>query len=114
MSSSITMTLAELEEIILQYKQKAIDLIDSRRSQNPSLKPIGSTCFTIKLSDLSDDLVLQPQYYDFLWQYDALIDKLRKQTLSTFRNTINSVIDTGKLDGKRFHPEVIAVLKELL
>lgn len=112
--TSITDTLADLEKIILEYKQKAIDLVEGRKSQNPALKPLGANCFTIKFSDLSQDSVLSPQYYDFVWQYDAIIEKLRKQTISTFKNTLIEVIQTGKLDGRRFHPDVIAVLKELL
>ena len=112
--TSITETLADLERIILEYKQKAIDLVESRKCQNPALKPLGSTCFTIKFSELSPDSVLSPQYYDFVWQYDAIISKLRSQTITAFKNTLTEVIQTGKLDGKRFHPDVIAVLKELI
>lgn len=112
--TSITQTIEELEKIIVEYKQKAIDLIESRKSQNPALNRIGNTCFTIKFSDLSQDLVLSPQYYDFVWQYDALIEKCRKQSINTFKNTLQDLIKTGKLDGKRFHPDVIKVMKELL
>ena len=112
--TSITKTLAVVEKIILEYKQKALDLVESRKSQNPALKPLGHNCFTIRFSDLSADLVLSPQYYDFMWQYDALIEKLHKQSLETFKNTIQKVIETGKLDGQRFHPDVIEVLKEII
>lgn len=112
--TSITTTISEVENIISEYKQKAIDLIESRKSQNPALRPLGNTLFTMNYSDLSSDLVLSPHYYDFVWQYDALIAKLRKQGLETFKNTITKLIETGKLDGQRFHPDVIKVLKELL
>ena len=112
--TSITETLADLEKIILEYKQKAVELVESRKSQNPALKPLGTNCFTIKFSELSQDRVLSPQYYDFIWQYDAVIEKLRKQSITAFKNTLVSIIDTGKLDGRRFHPDVIKNLKELL
>jgi AAA15 family ATPase/GTPase len=111
---TLTKTLEEIEQIIQQYKEKALSLVESRREQNPSLKPIGSNCYTIRLSELSEDLVLSPQYYDFLWQYDALLKKLREQSLESFKKTIETVIQTGKLNGQRFHPDVIAVLKGLL
>lgn len=112
---SILKTLSDIEEVILKCKGEAIEIIEKAKSQNPKINPIGSgRCFTVKFSDLSEDLVLSPKYYDFLWQYDALIEKLHKQSLSAFKNTMQTLIETGKLDSQRFHPDVIDKIKNLM
>ena len=117
MDKTISQVIAEIENVIAEYRQKAVDIVESQRQQNPALKPLGDgkTCYTIKLSDLSSDRVLSPQFYNWEWQFDAIIKKMKAQTsLTTLRNVLERVVETGKLDGDRLHPEVLNVLKGVL
>lgn len=117
MSKTLTEVIAEIEDVINEYKQKAVNVIAEQKRQNPALKPLGenSVCFTIKFSDLSPDSVLSPHFYDWEWQFDAVIKKMKSHTsLQALKNTVEKIVETGKLDGQRFHPEVIEVLRSVL
>lgn len=117
MDKTISQVIAEIENVIAEYRQKAVDIVEQQRQQNPSLNPIGdgSVCYTIKFSDLSPDKVLSPQFYNWEWQFDSIIKKMKAQTsLTTLRNVLERIVETGKLDGDRLHPEVIDVLKRVL
>ena len=110
----LSQTVASIETLIQECKNSIETTIKDNSIKNDKLKPIGECCFTISFSDLSKDCVLSPKYYDFSWQFDLIIKKLRKQGIEAFMNTVQKIIETGKCDGERFHPDVIAVLKELI
>lgn len=113
---SITTTLEELEVKIAECRQKALLLIQDSKRPNPKINVLCNKprMFTISSRDLSSDLVLSPEFYDYEWQFDFLICKLEKQNLDTFRNTLLKIVETGKCDGNRFHPDVIKLLKEMV
>ena len=117
MDKTISQVIAEIENVIAEYRQKAVDIVEQQRRQNPALKPIGdgSVCYTLKFSDLSADRVLSPLFYNWEWQFDGIIKKMKAQTsLTTLRNVLERMVETGKLDGDRLHPEVLNVLKGVL
>lgn len=76
--------------------------------------PKKPRCFTVRVKDLSPDRVLCPSYYDSAYQFKIVLEKLEKQNLYTFLNTIKNVISTGKLDGERVHPSTIQKLESIV
>ena len=114
MSLTLTQTMEEVKLLLDRAKEKALNTVKQQKHQNPALTPIGERCFTLKLSDLSKDLILSPQYYDFNWQYDLLINKLTTKGVEYFVSFIEKVVKEQKCDGYRLHPEVIKSLEEIL
>ena len=111
---TLTQTMEEVQMLLNQAKEKALNVINSKKQQNPALNRIGSHCYTLKLSDLSEDLILSPQYYDFEWQYDLLMNKLQMKGVEYFIPFVTKVVAEKKCDGYRLHPEVIKSLEEIL
>ena len=110
----LTQTLEEVQRLLDEAKEKALNTVKEAKHQNPKLKPLGSNCFTIKLSDLSEDLILSPQYYDFNWQFHLLINKLKSKGVEYFIPFVEKVVKDKKCDGYRLHPEVIKSLEEII
>lgn len=109
-------TVHTLKEIIARYKSELRTAIDGVREQNPNIKIISESpkCFVMRTGGLSSDLVLDPLYYDFESQFDEFEAKLEKQSLETFERTVKETIRTGKLDGRRIHPEVLQKMQQLI
>ena len=92
---------------------------------NPRIDRVNSKCFTMSISDLSDDLVLAPEYYDFRAQYEFVALALRATPLDKIGKTFREIVETGKArvpyrfrgqnwKYQRLHPDVIENLKPLL
>ena len=114
MSLTLTQTLDEVQKLLDQAKEKAISVVRNAKHQNPALNRVGSCCYTIKVSDLSEDLILSPQYYDFEWQFDLLLNKLQQKGVEYFVPFVKKVVAEKKCDGYRLHPEVVRSLEEIL
>lgn len=109
-------TVKSLTEIIKQMKAETATSIESLREHNPNITPVGNglRTFTMNSLLLSGDCILDPFYYDWDAQYDAILAKLEKSSLDTFVKGITELVRTGKLDGRRFHPEVTKKLTTLI
>lgn len=109
-------TVKSLTEIIKQMKAETATSIESLREHNPNITIVGNglRTFTMNSSFLSGDCILDPFYYDWDAQYDAILAKLEKSSLDTFVKGITELVKTGKLDGRRYHPEVTKRLGTLV
>lgn len=109
-------TVKSLTEIIKQMKAETATSIESLRAQNPNITIVGNgpRTFTMNSSFLSGDCILDPFYYDWDSQYDAILAKLEKSSLDTFVRGITELVKTGRLDGRRYHPEVTKRLGTLV
>ena len=101
-----------LSEIIKSFKDEFAKAIDNARIDNPNINMLSSGIFTMKASALSS-ASWSPEYYDYNAQFDILLDKLNKQSIDAFSNTLDKLVETGKVDGIRFHPDVIAKIEEI-
>lgn len=88
---------------------------------NPGIKRIGSGCFTVKLSTIAEspNLMLDPYYYDFEFQKNAILSILNSK--ASFEHQINAlkeIAETGKrrVDGYtiKFHSDVRNKIAEIL
>lgn len=111
----ITSTLDEVELLLQQCKEKALNIIKDSVKENSVITVIGDNprMFTMNIKDLSLRS-WSPRYYDYGWQFDNLIKVLENKNLSAFRTTIKNLLDTGKLGDDLYHPDVLAILKEVL
>lgn len=109
-------TVASLKEIINRMKAETASAIQGIKEPNPDISVISDSprIFTASSSTLSCDKVLDPFYYDWEAQYDAILSKLNKQSLDTFIKTVSESCKTSRLDGRRLHPAVVSRLKTLI
>lgn len=109
-------TVASLTEIINRMKAETAVVIQGLKESNPDISVIRDNprTFTASSSVLTRDLVLDPFYYDWNAQYDAILEKLNKQSLDAFIKTVSEACKTRRLDGRRLHPEVTKKLATLI
>lgn len=85
---------------------------------NNKITRLGNNCFTIRHSDLSDSLILSPEYYDFKVQYEKLIKIVNETEFTKLLDVLASIIKRKHYlkSGHNFifHPEVINNLKNVL
>lgn len=110
----ISETKQKLSEIIKSFKDEFAKAIDNARISNPNIRVLNTSpgIFTMKASALSS-ASWDPEYYDYNAQFDILLDKLNKQSIDAFSNTLDKLVETGKVDGTRFHPDVIKKIQEI-
>lgn len=108
--------LCNLTAIIKKMKAETDNAVNSLREQNPNITPVSNNprTFTMNSSFLSGDCILDPFYYDWNAQYDAILAKLEKSSVDSFVKGITELVKTGKLDGRRYHPEVTKRLSVLV
>lgn len=102
------------KQAMTQFREQVVSEICATASPNPNATPLGNGCFSVKASLLGSALILDPFYYDYMAQYKLVEEKAQTQTPETFLNTLNRIIETGKLGDNRFNPEVIESLKKIL
>ncbi len=114
--AKLNQQLGNLTAIIKKMKAEAADAVEGLREQNPNITPIGNgpRTFTMNSMFLSGDCILDPFYYDWDAQYDAILAKLEKSSIDSFVKGITELVKTGKLDGRRYHPEVTKRLSTLV
>lgn len=114
--AKLNKTVKSLTEIINQMKAETAESIKGLRQQNPNITHVGNgpRTFTMNSAFLSGDCILDPFYYDWDAQYDAILAKLEKSSLDVFVKGITELVKTGKLDGRRYHPEVTKRLSTLV
>jgi hypothetical protein len=121
--------ISEMLEKTNQIKSE-ISKIIMAMPDNPDIKRIkgNENCFIVNFSQLSKDTNLSPCYYDFKYQYRAIIKKIDTCDILTLDKTIEGFINDGyvKLYGGlnmhsqgtfekiKLHPTVINELKKLL
>lgn len=109
-------TVKSLTEIIKQMKAETAESVNGLRKQNPNITVASNSprIFTMNSAFLSGDCILDPFYYDWDAQYDAILAKLEKSSLDTFVKKITELVKTGRLDGRRYHPGVTKCLSILI
>lgn len=109
-------TVASLTEIVKRMKAETAEVIQDIKEPNPDISVINEKphIFTVSSNALTRDMVLDAFYYDWEAQYDAILAKLNKQSLDTFIRTVSEACKTGRLDGRRLHPEVTKKLATLI
>lgn len=114
--AKLNKTVKSLTEIIRQMKAETAKPIEALREHNPNITPVGNgpRTFTMNSAFLSGDCILDPFYYDWDAQYDAILAKLEKSSLDVFVKGITELVKTGRLDGRRYHPEVTKRLSILV
>ena len=102
----------KISDYELSHKEKIAEEIRGLRTQNPDIQSVSNNAYILKggLSSLSFD----PLYYNFEWQWQFLLKKLEQQSITQFANSIEELVQTGKIDGRRFHPEVIDKIKSII
>jgi len=108
---------SNIEAIIRQAKADVAASIETNRIQNPDIQmmPGEPKCFVVRANAVMDgNCVLDPFYYDFDAQFDAILEKLNKQSLDVLINTLHKVVQTKMLNGRRMHPKVIEVIRPLI
>jgi hypothetical protein len=108
--------LVNLTAIINKMKAETANAVNSLCEQNPNITPVSNNprTFTMNAAFLSGDCILDPFYYDWDAQYDAILAKLEKSSVDSFVKGITELVKTGKLDGRRYHPEVTKRLSILV
>lgn len=88
---------------------------------NSDITRLGSGCFSVTLGTIknSPDLILDPCYYDFEYQKNAILNILNSG--SSFEQQIKAlkeIAETGRktVNGNsvRFHPDVSSKIREIL
>ena len=111
-----TQYLTDLE--MTHIKQELTDIILTL-PDNPKINRISDRCFTISSADLSSDLCLTPEYYDFKRQYKLIVQIIQKNNVERAQTLMKDIIRKGSihyLSGvyHRFHPDVVERLKVLM
>ena len=114
--AKLNQQLGNLTALITKMKAEAAESVESLRQQNPNINVVSNShrTFTMNSAFLSGDCILDPFYYDWDAQYDAILVKLEKSSLDVFVKGITELVKTGKLDGRRYHPEVTKRLSVLV
>ena len=98
----------------VELMKKEIALRIRTLPTNPSIKECG-TGFTINISQLSDDLKLDPRYYDFRCQYEAIAKIVEKTPVEKLHGKLSGIIQTRRIDNHtRMHPDVARHLWKML
>lgn len=107
---------SSLTAIIKKMKAETAEAVEGLRKSNPNITRVGNShrTFTMNSSFLSGDCILDPFYYDWDAQYDAILAQLEKSSIDSFVKGITELVKTGKLDGRRYHPEVTKRLSTLV
>lgn len=128
---SLNQQISEMKVTAMRIKTSLVEAINNL-PDNPNIKRIeGNTnCFIVTMGEIikSENLNLDPGYYDFTYQYRHLIEKIDRVDILDLDTTMKNIIETGKFSlaaGKnihgqntvntiKLHPEVIKKLKSLL
>jgi len=115
----------DMEEIHRTYfedlkaaKQALIGTIHNM-PDNPKINRLNDRCFTISSADLSSDLCLTPEYYDFVRQYKLIIQIIDERSTDRAHKLLTEIIQKGSIHYPsntyhRFHPDVVAGLKKIM
>lgn len=120
-----------IEQETNKFKKDIVDIIGIR--QNPDLTIINDSprCFTIKFSDLSEDSVLSPEFYDFELQNKLISAMVMNSDFDTIYSRLFYIKERGYLpnitikdkDGNvlkdsntkiRLHPKVIRCVERAI
>ena len=108
--------LKDLENV----KQALIDIVLTM-PDNPKINRINDQCYTISSANLSSDLCLSPEYYNFKLQYRLIVEIIENNTIKKIQKLLNDIIHKGSIHYPtsartyhRFHPDVVEHLKTLM
>jgi hypothetical protein len=109
-----------LSEAILKLKEEVADNLKTL-PENPDIKVINKQCYTIKSSMLSKDLCLDPSYYRFSVQYEALANMIITSKAENVFRKLEESLATGWVSNSsehskkiRLHPEVIKNVRGIM
>lgn len=69
--------------------------IENMKEENPEINRLGNNCFTINIHDLDNDLNLSPFHYDWLKQYNTIIEIIKSRQPQDALNIIEDIILKG-------------------
>ena len=101
----------QLDEIV-EIVKKFIDILPEL-PDNPNIKRIDDTCFTIGIKTINLDPrhSLSPFYYDYRSQYRFILDRLANASIHRFADMFLNIINKKSYYyggcSYHFHPEVI-------
>jgi len=105
--------LQSLPEKVQRLRAGLEDLIKNL-PQNNNISPAGSgSAFTVKLSDLSKDLVFSPQYYDFKAQHKMFLKVIRLTPIDKLDTRMKNILDKGVIDGYRINHQVLEAVRQI-
>lgn len=102
-------TIRELLKKIDGMKRKVQDLIKNL-PQNLDIKPAGKG-FTMSLSNLSEERVLSPEFYDFKHQYEMINKIIEGTPAPSLEIKIKTILKEGRILNYKLHPDVIESIK---
>jgi hypothetical protein len=115
--------LKEIENINKRLEQFKYDIkgIIEELPDNPNINRLNKNCYTISMSQIRNHGNMSPEFYDFKYQYNLLIEKLDKTPVTEFIELMDKVIESKKLtlyqDGRlgtyKLHPEVVENIKKV-
>ncbi len=100
-----------LKARITKLKKQLQRELASLSEDNPKIKRLSSSCFTLRVSHLEDNWT--PFYHDWGSQYAFIIDKVNSLPVEQAITFIKGIIDKGKYTHHYFAPEVRQKLQPL-
>lgn len=103
---------------IVRIKQKLADELLAL-PDNPKITRLSDRCFTISSADLSSDLCLTPEYYDFKRQYELIVQIISECSVERAQALMEDIIRKGSIHYPsgvyhRFHPNIVEQLKIIM
>jgi len=103
---------------MLKIKKQLTDIILTLQD-NPNITRINNQCFIISSANLSNDLCLTPEYYDFKRQYRLIVRIIEECSTEKAQSLMNNIVNKGSIRYPsdiyhKFHPDVIKQVNLLL
>lgn len=109
----------QVAQKLLEQAKKEIIARVRNLPDNPSIHRLNDNSFTMKLSDMLVD-GWSPEYYDFTYQYQAVIEVLNNTEPSKVLDKLSDIVRTGVIKGAKtrnkvkLHPAARDRLESLL
>lgn len=118
---SLSTILREYKAVSEKIKTELVSTVDAI-PQNKNITPLGNRCFSVSFSEIvKNNGIMSPDYYDFEVQKEFLIDLLssEKRSFEKKIEILKEIAEKGKILSQgqhtiRFHPDVLAKIKEIL
>lgn len=118
---SLSTILKEYKALSEKIKTELVNAVEAI-PQNKNITPLGNGCFSVSFSEiLNNNGVMSPDYYDFDVQKKFLVEVLEsdKRSFEKKIEILKEIAEKGKILSQgqhtiRFHPDVLAKIKEIL
>lgn len=85
------------QEQINKIQETILLEIEKAKEENPKINRINSKCFTINHSQLDSGLNLSPFHYDWIAQYNQIIEIIKDRQPKDSLNIISRIIKEKRL-----------------